>query len=185
MADEDDWEEVWNARADALSKVFGLGHDQVYHAPHPFQLGGQADVMAFNHHIPGVVFVTAELTGKPDACYADYELMICQRAKSDWGANIISRLAPYTQQARIRAGETMDIDTATPPESLIKAFVFDTYRTFTMFGQEFDLRLCLGITKAELKFKMEHGADALLARLKSHGVYPYTDLERESIPLDS
>jgi hypothetical protein len=31
---EDNWEEVWDARADALARVFGLGHDQVFHAPH-------------------------------------------------------------------------------------------------------------------------------------------------------
>ncbi len=185
MADEDDWEEVWDVRAEALSLVLGPGYDQVFHAPHPFALGGQADVVAFFHHVPGVVYVTAELTGKPDACYADYELMICQRSSSDWGANVISRLAPYTQEAYIGAGESMDIDAATPPDSLIKAFLFDTYRTFSMFGREFELRLCLGITKAELKFKMDCGADELLARLKSHGVYPYTDLDRESIPLDA
>jgi Suppressor of fused protein (SUFU) len=185
MADEDDWQEVWDARVEALSRVLGQGHDQVFHAPHPFELGGQADVVAFYHHVPGVVYVTAELTGKPDACYADYELMICQRSTSNWGANVISRLAPYTQQAYIGAGESMDIDAATPPESLIKAFVFDTYRAFTLYGREFDLRLCLGITKAELEFKMEHGAEKLLARLKNHGVYPYTDLERDTIPLDA
>jgi hypothetical protein len=184
MADEDDWEEVWDARAEALSRVFGPGHDQVFHAPHPFVLGGQADVVAFFHHVPGAVYITAELTGKPNTCYADYELMICQRAASDWGPNIISRLAPYTGQAYIGAGETMDIDSATPADSLIKAFVFDTYRTFTLFGHEFELRLCLGITKAELNFKMERGSDALLARLKDSGIYPYTDLDRKSIPLD-
>jgi len=184
MSDEDDWEEIWDARAEALSRVLGEGHDQVFHAPHPFALGGQADVVAFYHHLPGVVYVTAELTGKPDAGYADYELMICERSASTWAPNVISRLAPYTQEAYIGAGESMDIDAATPPDSLIKAFIFDTYGTFSLFGREYDLRLCLGITKAELKFKLERGSEELLARLKSHGVYPYTELGRESIPLD-
>ena len=78
----------------------------------------------------------------------------------------------------------MDIASATPQDSRIEAFVFDTYRTFTLFGRDFELRLCLGITKAELSFTMEHGADELLVRLKRHGVYPYTDLDRESIPLN-
>jgi hypothetical protein len=181
---EDDWEEVWNARADALAEVLGQPHDNVFHAPHPFALGGNADVMAFDCRPSGVAYVTAELTGKPDACYADYELMICHRAPDDWGPNIVSRLAPYTQQAYIGAGESMDIDSATPPESQIKAFVFDTYASFTLFGNENELRLCLGITKPELAFKMEHGAEALLERLKRHGVYPFTDLERDSVPLD-
>lgn len=181
---EDDWEEVWDARADALASVLGEAHDNVFHAPHPFVLGGNADVMAFHQHLNGVVYVTAELTGKPDARYADYELMICHRTPHDWGPNVISRLAPYTQQAYIGAGESMDIDSATPPESKIKAFVFDTYATFKLFGEENELRLCIGITKPELQFKMKHGSEKLLALLKRHNAYPFTDLDRDSMPLD-
>ena len=180
---EDDSEEVWDARADALAQVFGAGHDDVLHAPHPFALGGQAEVMAFYHHLDGAVYVTVDLTGKPTACYADYELMICHRSPQEWGPNVISRLAPYTQEAYIGAGESMDIDRATPPESRIKAFVFDTYATFPLFGQDNELRLCIGITTPELQFKKQQGAEALLALLKRHGVYPFTDLERDSVPL--
>jgi hypothetical protein len=181
---EDDWVEVWNARADAIATVLGPGHDQVYHARHPFALGGQADVMAFYRHLQGVVYVTAELTGKPGACYADYELMICHRSPQDWGPSIISRMAPYTQEAYIGSGESMDIDTATPADSQITAFLFDTYWRFSLFGQENELRLCLGITKAELQFKLQHGPGRLLELLKRHGVYPFTDLKRDSVPLE-
>jgi hypothetical protein len=183
--DEDDWQEVWDRRADALSQVLGPGHDEVFHAHLPFALGGQADVVAFFHHLKGVVYVTAELSGKPDACFADYELMICHRSPNDWGANVISRLAPYNQQAHIGAGETMDIDGAAPANSKIKAFLFDTYATFTLFEDEFDLRLCIGITKSELQFAMKKGSTPLLKLLKRHGVYPFTDLERDSVPLAS
>ena len=184
MSADDNWEEIWNARADALSRVFGPMHDRIYHAVVPFFLGGQADVVAFHHHLSGVVFVTAELTGEPDASQATYELMICNRSPSDWHPNVISRLAQYTLETHIGASETMDIDSASPSNSQIKAFIFDTYRTFTLFGSECELRL-VGITKAELDYKMEHGSDELLSRLKAHGIYPYTDLERQSIPLDS
>jgi hypothetical protein len=182
---DDDCRGVSDARAAALASVLGPGDGIVFHALHPFVLGGNADVLAFHQHLPGAVYVTTELTGKPGGCYADYELMICHRARSDWGPNVISRLAPYTQQAYIATGETMDIDGATPKESRIKAFVFDTYATFTLFSQEFELRLCLGITKHELEFKMGHGAVKLLDLLKRHGVYPYTDLERDSVPLSA
>ena len=64
---EDNWEEAWDARADALAQVLGQGHDDVFHATHPFVFGGNADVTAFHRHLNGVVYVTAELTGKPDA----------------------------------------------------------------------------------------------------------------------
>jgi hypothetical protein len=181
--DDNDWEEIWDARASALAQALGSDHDELLHAPHPFSLGGHADVIAFHHHLKGVVYVTAELTGKPDASYADYELMVCHRAASDWGPSVISRLAPYTQEAYIAGGESLDIDQATPPESRIKAFLFDTYGTFTVFGRVNELRLCIGITKSELEFKLKHGSDDLLALLKSHGVYPFTDLDRDSVPL--
>lgn len=65
---EDNWEELWDALADALAQVLGSGHDEVFHAPHPFALGGQPDALAFYHHLDGAVYVPAELTGKPDAC---------------------------------------------------------------------------------------------------------------------
>jgi hypothetical protein len=161
--------------------VLGKGRGQVWHAPHPFILGGQADVVSFENHLHGVVYVTSELTGKPDATYTDYELMICSPVDGPWWPNVISRLAPYTQEAQILSGETMDIDSATPEDSKIKALLFDTYGTFTMFGTQYDIRLCLGITKDELQYKFEHGSEALLAKLKEAGVYPITDLNRASI----
>ena len=96
---------------------------------------------------------------------------------------MISRHAPYTQEAYIAAGESMDIDQATPAESQIKAFLFDTDATFTLFGEPNELRLCIGITTPELQFKMKHGGDRLLELLKRQRVYPFTDLERGSVPL--
>ena len=183
--DDDDWEDVWDARADALAKTLGSGPDEVYRAAHPFSLGGYANVAVFNHHLQGVVYVTFELTGKPGESYADYELMVCHRAPNDWGLDVMSRLAPYTQEAYIDSGESMDIDQATPPGSTIKAFLFDTYRTFTLFGRDNALRLCIGITKPELEFKMKHGPEQLLEALKRHGVYPFTDLERDSVRLEA
>jgi len=182
--EDDDADEVWNARAEALEQVFGSGHNDVLHTPHPFVLGGNAEVLAFYNRLGGAVYVTAELTGKPDACYADYELMICHRSPDEWGPNVISRLAPYTQEAFIDAGETMEIDQATPPDSQIKAFLFDTFASFTLFGQKNELRLCIGITKPELEFRMRSGPERLLEILKRRGVYPFTDLQRDSVALD-
>src|SRR5260221_13681155 len=109
--------------------------------------------------------------------------MIWHRSDDNWGPNLISRLARYTQQAVIRAGETMDIGSATPAGSTIEAFVFDTYAILELFDQQVDLRLCLGITKDELGFQREYGSDRLLELLKSQGVYPFTHLVRQSIQL--
>jgi hypothetical protein len=77
----------------------------------------------------------------------------------------------------------MDIGSATPADSKIKAFIFDNYAKFKLFDQECELRLCLGITKSELQFEKANGSKALLKLLKKHKVYPYTDLKRDSVPI--
>jgi hypothetical protein len=177
MNNHDDWEEVSNARLQALEQVLGPCTEN-YHALIPFYLGGQADVVAFGKHLEGVVYVTAELTGRREALDADYELMICDRGQDTWGANLISRLAAYTQEARLSAGDIMEIGPAAPKGSAIKALVFDNYSTFTLFGETCNLRLCIGITQEELQFKTKYGSSALLERLKTEKIYPFTDLNR-------
>lgn len=177
---DSDWEEVWDTRIEALCEILGE-LENVFHAPQPFQLGGNADVLRFPNHIEGNVYVTAELTGKPNEVYADYELMICTPGDSDWAANVISRLAPYTQEAYLHSGDTMDIDSATPEDSLINALIFDTYASFEMFGETFDIRLCMGITKDELQYKKDNDSDSLIKKLKNANIYPITDLTRKSV----
>ena len=124
-----------------------------------------------------------ELTGRPDAVYADYELMICHREKSDWGSNAVSQIAVYSQQAYIGHGESIDLTDGVPDGSTIAALVLHTYKTFRLYDTDYDLRLCIGVTKPELEFKIANGASALIAALKAHGVYPYTDFGRDSVPL--
>ena len=177
-----DSREVAEVRAEALAKVLGPSGN-LYHSRHPLAFGGNADVLAFFQHLIGVTYVTADLTGEPERCFAEYELMICHRTPSDWGPEAISRLAAYVLNTHIHAGETMDIDDPRLRGSQITAFVFDTYATFNLYGRPCELRLCLGITRQELEFNMKHGPDLLLDRLKQHGVYPYTDFDRDSVPL--
>ncbi len=172
-----DWEEVWNARLQALEQVLGPC-GQTYHALLPLYLGGQADVVAFGEHLEGVVYVTAELTGKREERYGDYELMICDRGQDTWGSNLISRIAAYSQEAGIFAGDTMDIEPSVPEGSTIKVLIFDNYSTFALFGETCNLRLCIGITQEELQFKMKCGSNALLEKLKTEKVYPFADLHR-------
>ena len=146
-------------------------------SPRPFRIG-RADVVAFGEHLEGVVYVTAELTGNREAPDADYELMICDRGQDIWGADAISSLAAYAQGTRISAGDTMDIGPSVPKGSTIEALIFDNYSTFALFGETCNLRLCIGITREDLQFKMKYGSNALLERLKREKVYPFTDLYR-------
>ena len=153
-------------------------------------LGGFADVLAFPQYVPGMTYVTADLTGEGvgqlPSSFGNYELMVCVREELSRAADLISRLARYTCEAELEAGETMDLPDFFPG-SVIKALLFahpsDAPVQFEFLGRQYGLLLCLGITAEELAFRHASGFDALLALLRERGVFPYTILHRESVTL--
>jgi hypothetical protein len=187
-ASEDEWGAWWDARVAAIEQVLGPSYDLVGHAPIPFDLGadigGAADIIYFKQHLKGVVSVTSELIGHDEQLQNDlgnYELMVCHRDDEPWGANIISRLAYYTLEARLNPGETMDIASAVPDDSTIAALLFFNYATFNVRGRKAGLLLCVGITEDELKACRAGKREKVEKGLKAAKVYPFTDLNRDSV----
>jgi Suppressor of fused protein (SUFU) len=185
--DEDEWGAWWDARVAAIETILGPSHDMVGHAPVPFDMGadigGAADIIYFKNHVKGVVSVTSELIGHDVQVQNDlgnYELMICHRDDEPWGANVIARLAYYTLKARLNPGETMDIGSAVPEGSTIRAFLFCNYGTFDVRGCRSGLLLCLGITEDELKACREGKREDVENAVKAANVFPFTDLFRKS-----
>jgi hypothetical protein len=179
---------VWDARIEALIPILGKPLDVVYHSHLPIHLGGFADVLAFPSFVPGMTYVTADLTGGDVGQLANslgtYELMVCLKEELTRAADLISRLARYTCEAVLGPGHTMDL-----PDffngSVIRALLFavpgETPLQFSFGGKTYGLLLCVGITEAELAFKNANGASRLVALLKERGVFPYTILQRESV----
>ena len=184
----DEWGVWWDARIEAMEAVLGPSHDLVGHATIPFDLGadigGGADIVYFHQHIDGVVSVTCELIGNEDQVpnlQGAYELMVCHRtADETWGANVITRLAYYTCRARIDPGETMDIGEAAPEGSSLVALLFFDYARMDVRGTASGLLLCVGITDGELALCRQGRRGEVEAALNRAGVFPYTDLYRES-----
>ena len=187
---DDDWTRVWDARMAALTPILGKPTDTVFHATTPFQLGGSADVVPFPNGASGMTYVTAELTGgdvgQQPSSLGHYELMICARQELPKAADFISRLACYTCEAELEAGQTMDIGEFFGDETL-RAVLFahpeEQPVHFEFLGQRFHLLLCVGITPEELAFAHSQSSDELLALLKQNRVFSYTTPGRPSVPL--
>lgn len=182
---EPEEERIWSGRREALEQLFGPASDPALQAVFPLHLpGGQADVLTFEHHIVGGrLYVTAGLTGPrstqmPNGRWAQYELAICQRADANWAPRAISQLAARALNHPLRPGETMDIHS--PDDSAIKAFLFVDYASFRLAGRSCGVLLCVGITAEETAECFESGSTVVLERLRGTGVYPFTDLDRES-----
>lgn len=183
-------EDLYDARLKALESLYGESGDMVLHSSIPFfvghQLGGAADIFQFKKHIRGIVSVTFELIGndqqKPNRL-GNYELAICHRAEEDWGPDLIGRLAYYTLEAVLEPGQTMSIEAAVPEGSSITALLFMDFGRCEVLGEKSGVLLCLGITAEELQLCRQGKRLIVEAALKDQGVYPYTDLYRNTITL--
>ena len=172
----------------ALQGVFGPADDHVFHAPVPFEFGrdagGAADVVRFRRWCDGVLYVTADLIGcdgQVETSQGPYELAIAHRTETQWGADLISRLAHYTLEAALEPDETMSIDGAVPQGSAVSALLFTKVADLDVGGVTAGVLLCVGITDDELAYAHEHEPGTLLARLKEAAVYPFTELNRASV----
>ena len=74
----------------------------------------------------------------------------------------------------------MDIGPATPKGSTIAALLFFDYARFEVMGRQAGLLLCVGITKNELDACRRGRHSEVERALMDAGVYPFTDLYRES-----
>lgn len=180
----DDWQKTWDARLIALESQLGKSEDKIATSMIPIYLGGGADVVSFKHHIDGVVYVTAGLIGdgsQKKTPLGEYELMMCVREENDWAPTLLSQLAPYTFEAALESGQTMDIGPAMPEGSSIAGLLFESYRQFEVNGTAAGLLLCIGLTESELKSCMSGEQSKVISQLKSKRMYPFTDPERQSV----
>jgi hypothetical protein len=184
----DEHQRIWDERVEGLHNLLGPSEDMHLHAVVPLFLGGSADVLEFRNHIDGHCYVTSDLTGDDSQLknsLGNYELMICTREKVDWAPNLISKLALYTFEAVLEPGETMDIGPALPDGSRASALLFVkpelSNNQFYVDGSQCGLLLCLTIMPDELELKMKSGSEPLVRALKEKGVFPFSDLNRESV----
>ena len=186
-SDEDDeWKVLWDARLAALEKLLGKSEENILTSMMPVYLGGAADVVTFADHVEGFAYVTAGLVGSDGQKATDlgeYELMICSREANSWMPSLVSRLSSYTMQTALKAGDTMNIGPAMPADSTIAALLFVPYAEIQVLERDAGVLLCIGITQAELNHCRVNGPTQMLEKLKSDGIFPFTDPQRDSVEL--
>jgi hypothetical protein len=179
-----DWQRQWDSRLSVLESKLGKSDDNILTSPIPIYLGGGADVVMFNQHIDGTVYVTAGLIGNGNqkrTKLGQYELMICLREPADWAPSLLSQLAKYTFEAALKTGQTMDIGPAMPEGSSIAGLLFQNYAQFEFNRLPAGLLLCFGITAPELDACRAGRVNDVLGVLRKKNIYPFTDVNRTSI----
>ena len=139
-------ETVGGMRLAAMEGVLGKSDDMVGHATIPFDIGGAGGHCLFSPprewdrlgHREGLIGCDEQIKNR----LGNYELMICQRQKDDWGDNLISQLAQYTLDSKLRPGETMDIGSAVPEMAVLPCSSSSTQR-FAFAGVAAHLERCM------------------------------------------
>lgn len=170
-------------RIRGLESVFGLSDEMHLHGVIPFfvglENGGTPDAITFSgFNQDGKLHVSCELVGNPAQPAnrdGQYELAVCFPEADSWALNLMLKLCHYTLETPLNHGETMDIGPAVPKGSPISALAFRKIGSYTAFGKPASVICCIGITKRELKFARQHGAEALFALMPDRFILTSSD----------
>jgi len=195
-----DEDKFYEEKEKGLENILGKPEGLVGHAIIPFDVGGAVDMYYYSNHIEGTAFVTMELI-KPDGTgpkpnrNGTFELIAFTKEKindfenKDLPFNKIERrfcgiftsIGNYSFQAKLEPGETCEI----PNEKGNIYMVFDEYKPdgkdFLIGNKKHGLLLIIEIFKDELDFARENGSKQLIQKLKEKNIYPYSDMNRESV----
>jgi hypothetical protein len=196
----EDYERHHALKAAALERLLGPMHGLVGHAIIPYFVGGAVDMYYFPNVTEGTACVTMDLiepdgTGPLPSKAGTYELIAFTRHKiGDASAaeafkaierricGIFTTVGRYSKGATLNPGETCEVPVKGGPN---RRLVFDEFtnaeRRFAIGDKVHALLLCIEVLPQEMKFAMKHGSRQLLDRLKSHGAYPYSDLDRQPV----
>jgi hypothetical protein len=193
----------WYERKSAfMEQALGKEHGIVMHAIIPYPVGGGLDLYYYPNGLPGTAIATKELSEMPNEgstndVYRSYELVMFTKHRLDLDAAmdeatefgkahaainaILNCVAPYSAEARLNPKETCEF-----PEDMEqiggKCLIFDGYACHSDdVADNFGLLAAIEIFRSEMEYAREHGGAELIERLKSQGVYPYSDMDREPV----
>ncbi|MCA9312225.1 MAG: suppressor of fused domain protein [Phycisphaerales bacterium] len=190
--------DTWRRRHAALQHTLGPTDGAVY--CHQVGDGWYPALLAFPEFIDGIVLSTALLIteGERDSLKAllrtrgDAELVICIREEAmpvsleslrHWAADVLLGLViEFPATTPLKEGVMLlgfEMDGSNIAAALLVDF--DLAGRVRLGEASYGLTLCLCITAEEVRYADLHGTPALLERLRSSGVYPYSARRREPV----
>ena len=131
-----------------------------------------------------VTYVTCELAVREEqqpAEFGRYEVMMTCDDEA-WARNILTKIGQMSLEDVFEHGHTVDIGQIVGADIPLQGLVVEEFARVTVDGRDYGILRFHGVTRSELEFAMESGADELIERLGHAGVYPHTSIHRrESI----
>ncbi len=106
-------------------------------------------------------------------------------ADRDWCSDILTKLGRQTLIELFEPHDTVDIAQWVHPDSALQGLVLEEALRLKLGTpaalESCGLMRCIGVTRPELEFARQHGAQTLIERLRMTGVYPKTIPDRASV----
>ena len=98
-----------------------------------------------------------------------------------WSAKQAATLIEATHTLVVGGGQAGLCASYYLREKRVPHVVLEREATAKIDGKKYGVMRVIGITRPELKFAVKKGVTPLIAKLKKAGVYPRTDVGRESV----
>jgi hypothetical protein len=146
-----------------------------------FEEGGPVALCRISEaHGAFVTYVSCELAACEDqqpAEFGRYEVMMtCDDGR--WAWKLLTNLGRMSLESELGHGHTIDVGPMVGPKCAVQGLVAEEFARVTVAGEGYGFLYFHGVTRAELEFANEIGADELLERLRQAGVHPRTSLHR-------
>jgi hypothetical protein len=127
-----------------------------------------------------VTYVTCELSVCDEQQPAEigrYEVMMTCDDEA-WARKILTKIGQMSLESVFGHGHTVDIGQMVGPDCPLQGLIVEEFARVTVDGRDYGILRFHGVTRSELEFAMESGANELLERLGRAGVYPRTSIHR-------
>jgi suppressor of fused protein SUFU len=146
-----------------------------------FDCGGPVSLATVGYgREPFVTYVTCELAVRDEqqpAEFGRYELMMTCDDEA-WARHILTKIGQMSMEDVFEHGHTVDIGQVFDAGGALQGLVVEEFARVTVDGRAYGILRLHGVTRSELEFAMELGADELLERLRRADIYPRTSIHR-------
>lgn len=130
-----------------------------------------------------ITYVSCELAIRKEqkpASFGRYELLATCNDEQ-WVRSTLTALGHASMDIKFGHRHSLDIGAWVESDDLIQGLILEREATAQFDGKKFGVLRAIGVTRAELDLAVIEDMSQLVARLKEAGIYPRTDVRRESV----
>lgn len=130
-----------------------------------------------------ITYISCELSVRKEqkpASFGRYELLTSCNDQQ-WVRSKLTALAHTSMEMKFGHRHTIDIAACSESDEVIQGVICEREATARIDGKKYGVMRVIGVTRPELDFGVKRGIPQLLKKLKDAGVYPHTNVIRESV----